>query len=276
MKNLNCYRISKIIFVSFLLTFLFSEAFSEPLINISLNSKRVEGEYYYADVWANVPDLVNSWNIASATILIKFNNKALSLEELNGIEIENLDFDLLQNNCTVSQTQFDADELALNIFTTETKLAKHGSFRIGTIKWKIIDGTQLDNIKFYTNEIEIFNGLTNMLDFGCNSPDCYKIDEPIVTIINDAKESRENNTVYNFPNPNNGTTDIHFKISNSGNVKISIYSIDGRLISNFVDAYYVSGSYSKQYFAANLPSGIYSIVMNCDSKQITNKMIIQK
>lgn len=276
MKNQIKHFITKAFIVVVFVAAMFSEAFSEPLVNISLSSKRVQGEYYFADVWVNVPDNVNSWTVASATILINYNGDALSMEGLNGIDIENLDFALLQNNCSVTQTQFDDNQLALNIFTTNPNVLKLGTFRIGTLKWKIKNGKKLDNLKFYTNNIEIFDGMKNMLKFDCNTPDCYKIDEPVATVVDDLPNSDENAVIYNTPNPTNGNTDIHFNISKSGNVKISIYSVDGRLIENFVDGYYTVGSYSKQFNSGNLPSGMYSILLSIDQQQVTTKMIIQK
>lgn len=271
----------KIISTKLLLSFAFlilfvSEAIALPRVGISLQNKRIDNGYYCADVWASIPNVNFPWKVSSTTILIQFNNSALAMDDVNGIEMENIDFDLFSNGYTSTQTLFADDQLSVNLFTMESKVTKTGSFRIGTIKWKIVDGSKLDGLQFYTKDIEIFNGMEQMLDYGCDRPDCYEIQNPIISAVNEAVGSKTELGLKNSPNPFNRTTQIEFEISNASNIEIKVYSMNGQLIKTLTDNFYTPGSYSLPFNGENLPSGVYTVVLMVDGKQITHRMILDK
>ena len=61
----------------------------------------------------------------------------------------------------------------------------------------------------------------------------------------------------NYPNPFNNTTRFRYNIPKASDVKISIYDINGRLITTLVDYYHQSGEHKITWNSANESSGIY-------------------
>ncbi len=81
----------------------------------------------------------------------------------------------------------------------------------------------------------------------------------------------------NFPNPFNPSTTINFAVpENSGQVKLAVYDILGRVVTTLVDEEMSSGNYNIKFDASDLPSGIYMYRLTAGSQTQTMKMILQK
>jgi hypothetical protein len=86
----------------------------------------------------------------------------------------------------------------------------------------------------------------------------------------------------NYPNPFNAATTIKFTIPKLENeismesVKISIYDINGRLIKNLVSERFPAGTYSINFNASLLSSGIYFYKAHIGMFSETRKMILIK
>ncbi|HRE42060.1 MAG TPA: YCF48-related protein [Ignavibacteria bacterium] len=103
----------------------------------------------------------------------------------------------------------------------------------------------------------------------------------VMTSSNGAVGISQNNSVVpsgfelnqNYPNPFNPTTKINFSIAIAGPVELSVYDINGKLVSNLVNAKLGVGNYTYDFDASNLASGtyIYKIVTNdfVDTKKMT-------
>lgn len=80
----------------------------------------------------------------------------------------------------------------------------------------------------------------------------------------------------NYPNPFNPSTNIKFSVPEAGNVSIIVYSVTGEEVARPVNSYYQPGSYSVNFNASHLTSGVYlaRVVTNGFSKTI--KMLLQK
>ena len=61
----------------------------------------------------------------------------------------------------------------------------------------------------------------------------------------------------NYPNPFNPSTTIRYQLPKSGNVVLSVYDIDGRLVKTLVDKFQDVGEYSISWDGQNTSSGIY-------------------
>lgn len=61
----------------------------------------------------------------------------------------------------------------------------------------------------------------------------------------------------NYPNPFNPSTKINFSLPKSGNVKLSVFDITGKEISTIVNSHLSAGSYSADFDASGLSSGVY-------------------
>jgi len=80
----------------------------------------------------------------------------------------------------------------------------------------------------------------------------------------------------NYPNPFNPVTKIKFDIPKSGFVKIIIYDLLGREITQLVNQQMHAGSYNADWDAANYPSGVYFYKLVAGDFVETKKMVLVK
>ena len=91
--------------------------------------------------------------------------------------------------------------------------------------------------------------------------------EPVSYVVNSilgVNENESKNNILNefklfsnYPNPFNNSTRFRYNIPKASNVKISVYDINGRLITTLVDHYHQSGEHKITWNSANESSGIY-------------------
>ncbi|MHB8336645.1 MAG: choice-of-anchor A family protein [Ignavibacteriaceae bacterium] len=84
------------------------------------------------------------------------------------------------------------------------------------------------------------------------------------------------NLEQNYPNPFNPSTVISFTVAKSEAVNISIFNIIGQKIATLINKEYTPGSYSVQFNAGNLPSGIYFYRLSTNDYVSIKKMILMK
>ncbi|HQY53305.1 MAG TPA: T9SS type A sorting domain-containing protein, partial [Ignavibacteria bacterium] len=82
----------------------------------------------------------------------------------------------------------------------------------------------------------------------------------------------------NYPNPFNPSTIIEFGVSNSLFVKLSLYDINGKLISKLIDKKIPAGIYKINFTASenNLSSGLYIYSLNVGKEILTRRMLYLK
>ena len=80
----------------------------------------------------------------------------------------------------------------------------------------------------------------------------------------------------NFPNPFNPETNIKFSISQSGNVKLTVFDITGKEVESLVNEKLSAGTYAYNFNASNLPSGTYFYKIETDNFVETKKMVLIK
>ncbi len=84
----------------------------------------------------------------------------------------------------------------------------------------------------------------------------------------------------NYPNPFNPGTTIEYKLSESENVKLTIYSLLGEEIAVLVDEFQTAGIHSIKFDASsavgNLPSGIYIYRLSAGKNYSAKKMLLLK
>jgi len=80
----------------------------------------------------------------------------------------------------------------------------------------------------------------------------------------------------NYPNPFNPSTKINFAIKSNGNVTMKIYNILGKEVATVVNEYKTAGTYSVDFNATNLASGIYFYKIQSGSFTDTKKMVLVK
>jgi len=80
----------------------------------------------------------------------------------------------------------------------------------------------------------------------------------------------------NYPNPFNPSTVITYQIPTSGLVTVKVYNVIGKEIATLVNEVQPSGTYTKEFNAANLSSGVYFYTIKSGEFTATKKMILLK
>lgn len=80
----------------------------------------------------------------------------------------------------------------------------------------------------------------------------------------------------NYPNPFNPSTEIQFRIAESGFTTLKVYDMLGREVSTLVNNNLTSGSHTVQFDASNLASGIYIYRLVSKNASLTRKMSLIK
>jgi hypothetical protein len=78
----------------------------------------------------------------------------------------------------------------------------------------------------------------------------------------------------NYPNPFNPTTTISFGLPVKSYVSLKIFDYLGRGIAIIVSEEMLAGSYSKQWNASNMASGIYFYRLQAGSFTETKKLVL--
>ena len=80
----------------------------------------------------------------------------------------------------------------------------------------------------------------------------------------------------NYPNPFNPTTTIHYDLPEDSDVKLVVFDLLGRRVTELVTGRVVAGSHSEDWDASEVSSGVYIYQLTTHQKQITKKMILLK
>lgn len=80
----------------------------------------------------------------------------------------------------------------------------------------------------------------------------------------------------NYPNPFNPSTTIPFRLTQAGQVKISIFDVSGKEIRVLSQGFRVSGDQQVTFSGDDLPSGLYLIRLEAESQVLSKKMILLK
>lgn len=98
-----------------------------------------------------------------------------------------------------------------------------------------------------------------------------------VGIINTNTQTPEKFYLYqNYPNPFNPTTNIKFDIVKAGIVKLTVFDVTGRSVQALVNEQLSAGSYSYDFNASGLASGIYFYKVETPEFTSIKKMILVK
>jgi acetyl esterase/lipase len=80
----------------------------------------------------------------------------------------------------------------------------------------------------------------------------------------------------NYPNPFNPATTITFSIPNKSFVRLEVFDSLGREVSELVSTEMLPGTYSRQWNAEGMPSGVYFYRLEAGSHTETKKIILLK
>ena len=82
--------------------------------------------------------------------------------------------------------------------------------------------------------------------------------------------------IQNYPNPFNPSTTISFTAPYDGHVKVSIFDINGRLVSTLLDDNISSGYHDVIWDASDMSAGLYVYTLQSENISISGKMILMK
>lgn len=153
------------------------------------------------------------------------------------------------NNVNLSWTT--ASEINNSGFEVERKSSNTGWVKVGfvqgagttteTQKYAFTDkNLAVDTYSYRLKQID-FDGTfeySNVVEVGVESPAVFELAQ-------------------NYPNPFNPTTNITYFIPVETKVKLSVYSINGELVRELVNDIQGAGSYTVNFDASNLASGMY-------------------
>jgi hypothetical protein len=80
----------------------------------------------------------------------------------------------------------------------------------------------------------------------------------------------------NYPNPFNPTTSISYSIPKAGNVKLTVFDVLGRDVAVLVNEFKTAGSYSLEFNASELSSGVYFYRIEAGDFKDVKKMTLVK
>ncbi|MCP9292937.1 alpha-amylase family glycosyl hydrolase [Gracilimonas sediminicola] len=80
----------------------------------------------------------------------------------------------------------------------------------------------------------------------------------------------------NYPNPFNPSTTIAFDVAKAGVVKLEVFDVLGRKVTELVNGRKAASSYSVSFNADNLGSGMYIYRLQAGEKVFTQKMMLVK
>ena len=80
----------------------------------------------------------------------------------------------------------------------------------------------------------------------------------------------------NYPNPFNSSSKFKFEISKLGNVKISVYDVQGREVQTLVNERLNAGTYEVKFDGSMLTSGVYFYQLTSGTFKETRRMLMIK
>ena len=92
----------------------------------------------------------------------------------------------------------------------------------------------------------------------------------------DINQDKEFSILSTYPNPFNPQLNIEYYLENSGNVNISIYDINGRIISRVLDIYQTAGSHKINWEPTGLATGSYIVKLSLGSEVYSKQVILLK
>jgi hypothetical protein len=97
-----------------------------------------------------------------------------------------------------------------------------------------------------------------------------------VTFVEDTRSHRPSHFELsnNFPNPFNPSTTMSFSLPTKAFVLLKIYDALGREVSTILNEELSAGTYSRQWSAANLPSGVYFYRLQAGTFTETKKLVL--
>ncbi|MEO8511964.1 MAG: T9SS type A sorting domain-containing protein [Ignavibacteria bacterium] len=127
-------------------------------------------------------------------------------------------------------------------------------YKVGTVKYAAFSYPGSGPVNVYYNSEQLITAV-----------------EPIGNILPDKFELSQN-----YPNPFNPSTKINFSIPKTGMVKLVVYDMLGKQVSELLNGNYNAGSYKVDFNASVLSSGVYFYKIEAEGFTDVKKMMLVK
>lgn len=104
----------------------------------------------------------------------------------------------------------------------------------------------------------------------------FKYLNTTTSVNNDNPVVKDFDIFQNYPNPFNPETNFKFILSKKINLKINIYNIEGKLLTQLVNSYFSPGEHTVKWEAGSFPSGIYFVSFESDNFKQIRKAVLNK
>jgi hypothetical protein len=139
-------------------------------------------------------------------------------------------------------------------------------YRYHNGQWQIIQGTHNPANQTITAIVDTIAGIWTM---------CNPNDQPVTSVV-ETYIPDHYSLCQNYPNPFNPITNISFSIPTRSFVSIRVFDLLGREVSTIVSEQIPAGNYTRQWNAANFPSGVYFYHLKAGSFTETKKLLLLK
>ncbi len=145
----------------------------------------------------------------------------------------------------------------------------------GTVTYSLITtGTTCDERRFH-NQCEYFWTVAAI-----DEHDVYSFSDTLTVYIDTELDivdiPKEFSLQKNYPNPFNPVTRIIYTLPQEEHVEINVYELSGKHVFTLIKEFHQAGTYSLQFNAAGLASGIYIYTMEAGNYRQSEKMLLLK
>lgn len=248
------------------------------------NCSKLDALVLYENNISNLPSEIG--NLINLFQLSISNNNLTSLPQ----EIENLSKLRVIN---ISDNSFTSLLPEIGKLTLISLYLSHNN--LDSLPYEIGNLNYLGDFQISHNNLtNLPNSIVNLsptwsCDFGFNMLDTANLLDTIIAWLDeydpDWKDTQqltpiidnkgENSTILTF-SLNEKNSLILFCLPASGNIKLQIYNLNGRLVSTLVDSYKQAGSYSFKLDSNRFSSGIYYFKLSSVNKTFIRKAVIVK
>lgn len=187
----------------------------------------------------------------------------------------------------IASVVFNSQQIA---YSSASRLVAYNANTLDTIRtnrnpYPIASGSlTIDRDTLYiarTGSITLYNALTrdSLSRFALNASAPYfsvAVYSGRATSVAQATMPQEFQLAQNYPNPFNPTTNIGFSIQASGVVTLKVFDLLGREVTTLVSEPMQPGSYSVEFDARGLASGMYFYRLTAGGKSMTKKLTVMK